>query len=146
MEEIKDNDYASFIFKEDLRRFKQHAEQTSLLAVNSIDTLDELKNYQTEIQDKLARYTQARQELRNRLRRQSEQPNQLQIKKQISDLTQEISRFRKEDKLCDAIAKESVEKAEKLKRYAQTELGKENAHDKFNGRSRADGKDIARRR
>jgi hypothetical protein len=146
MVESKDNDYASFVFKEDLRKFKQHAAQTTLLTEHDTDTMDELKNYQKEVQGKLARYISARQELRNRLRRKSELPNQAQIKAQIENLSKVIQKYRKEDKLCDAIAIESVEKAEKLKRYTQTELGKERQHDKFSGRSRADGKDNARRR
>jgi hypothetical protein len=146
LDESRTNGYGGFIFKEDEPRYDQHAAQTAFLAEHPMDTMTELKDYQSDIQGKLDRYISARQELRNKLRHKSEAPNQSLIKKQISDLTYGIQRYRKEIKTCDDIAIESVEKAEKLRRYTQSQLRKEKTHDKFSGRSRADGKDIARRR
>jgi hypothetical protein len=135
-------DRAHFLLKEDHRTFVRLTSEVSILARNGIHTPEQLAAHRIELTERVARIEQARQDLRNKARRKSEQGNLGEIHPQIKHLTNELKKLRKEVGLCDDIDKNSRRIAEKVM-YLQAQQREEADHGQFRRRSGADRQDFA---
>jgi hypothetical protein len=133
---------AHFLLKEDHRNFVRLTSEVSLLAKHDIATSEQLAAYRLGLTERIKRIEAARQELRNKARRKSEQANLSELHPQIKQLSSELKKLRKEVVLCDDIEKNSKLVSKKVTYLQQSR--KEDDHEQFCGRSRADSKNLTR--
>ena len=127
-----------FLLREDLRKLDAITKETRLLCVNHIDTLEQLLSFQEGLVSEIETLTGDRKRLRNQSRSMKDELRLSEIKADISVISGQLSRLRREVKSCGNIAARSVEIKEKLNRVRQDEIsnGKEDKrHEQFRGRS-----------
>lgn len=98
------NREAYVAIKEDIKRARMYLEEAKLLGNNGIDTAEELSNYKDKLSGKLKELAYERAKLRNKLRRMHDTKEMQPIKDEISTLSEQMAKLRREIKLCDDIA------------------------------------------
>ena len=110
--------------REDLIKLDSIIAETRLLGRNHIDTAEQLSMYRGKSLDEIDTLTDKRQKLRNRLRRCTDEDEIKGVKAKVSELSSEISKHRREVKLCDNIAVRSGVLKEKLTIIYEREINK----------------------
>lgn len=130
--------------REDLIHLERLDAQTRFLGEHGIDTLEELHTFQTEAQDSLQSLEMQRKAMRNARRRavRAGDPEETErISEKIAETTSEMTRIRKDLKLCDGIEERSAPMAEELRKLSEEQIEKngkeEQSHEQlFRGRGR----------
>jgi hypothetical protein len=105
------------IFYEDLRKMHTYSEQIKLLARNKIDTLPQLQTFADTTKTRMDDLIGQRTKIQNKLRRVQDPEVKSDFLKQKSELTVQITVFRKDLKLCDGIAENTRRMHEKIALY-----------------------------
>ncbi|MFF3924020.1 relaxase/mobilization nuclease domain-containing protein [Paenibacillus lactis] len=92
-----------FLLRQELRHLTIITEQTRLLCRRSITTKDELLVYLAGLREEIKQGYSSRKALYNRLRRCKQPEQREEIKSQIAGTTRQLSKLRKEVKLCTGI-------------------------------------------
>ena len=101
----KPNNREAYVaIKEDIKRARMYSEEAKLLGNNGIDTAEELSNYKDKLSGKLKELAYERAKLRNMLRRMHDTKKMQPIKDEISALSEQMAKLRREIKLCEDIA------------------------------------------
>lgn len=132
-----------FLLREDLRKLDAISDETKLLVRNRIDTAEQLFSYRSETRQEMESLVTDRKELYRLSRRlavKSDEGKTAEVKSQITAVSKEIARLRKELSLCEGIAVRSGVIKEKLKSVREDEnKGKEkNDYEHIRRRSRTD--------
>ena len=114
-----------FLLKEDLAKLDNINKETKLLCINKIDTSKQLFSYQNQQQEQMNSLISKRKHMRYKLRSVHSEDEKSLLKSEISKLTAEIGKLRKEVILCDHIAKRSEVIKEKLKVIKEDERKEE---------------------
>jgi hypothetical protein len=114
-----------FLYREDLLKIDKISNEIKLLSRNKIDTSEQLFSYKEKLTERTKKYTSARVDLRNQLRRVKTETEKVEIKNKISLLSKGLSHVRKEVKLCDDINNRTKLIAEKKQKVKQ-ELNQQN--------------------
>lgn len=112
------------MLKEDLAKLENINKETKLLCMNKIDTSQQLFSYQNQQLEQMNALISKRKHLRSKLRSKYLDDKSF-LKSEISKLTAEIGKLRKEVVLCDHIAKRSEVIKEKLKVIKEDERKEE---------------------
>jgi len=107
--------------REDLLKLDSIIAETRLLGQNHIDTDEQLFTFREKTELSIAKLSEERQKLRNRLRWNTNQTEISEIKEQIELLSSQLSKLRKDVKLCDGIAERSGVLKEKLTQIYERE-------------------------
>ncbi|MFR1293970.1 MAG: hypothetical protein ACLSBH_00185 [Coprobacillus cateniformis] len=91
--------------------------ETKLLCINKIDTSKQLFSYQNQQQEQMNSLISKRKHMRYKLRSVHSEDEKSLLKSEISKLTAEIGKLRKEVILCDHIAKTFRSYKRKVKSY-----------------------------
>ena len=97
--------------REDLRKLDMLDEQSRFLAINGIDTIDDLNHFRSEAKDQLQMLDKRRNTFRNELKRvtrAADSEGVVRVKNSISEISEEMRQIRKSIKLCDSIEARSV--------------------------------------
>lgn len=103
-----------FLLREDLTKLNRISKETRLLCHYRIDTAEQLFAFREDLQNQMRELSDTRKHLRYRCRSIREEGKQAEIKEEISGLTEQIGRLRKEVVLCDGIAARSGVIKEKI--------------------------------
>jgi hypothetical protein len=103
-----------FVLKEDIAKLELIVEGARLLISNRIETQAHLSAYRSEKHDEANELAEERAKLRNMLKRKSPPDGAEHIRKEISMLTGEMKKLRREIRICDDIAGRSSAIKEKL--------------------------------
>ena len=132
-----------FLLKEDLIKLDAITQEARLLAAHHIDTAEQLSSYQCELESKIVVVTDERKQLYRKQRTvavKSDEAASAEVSTAIATLSKELSKLRREVKLCNDIAVRSgvmlehiqqVREDENLQRKEKTE------HDQFRRCGRA---------
>ena len=97
-----------YLLREDIMRLNELTAQVTLLGQHNIQTDEDLFFYLSTIEERMTALEQQRTTLRNSLRKVGiSDEQQLKTKEDIAAITKELSKLRKEVKLCNEIAKRS---------------------------------------
>ena len=97
-----------YLLREDLMKAEKYSQEARLLGKNHIDTARQLFSYKTSLEERVEALTSARKDLKNKLRRVGTSEVDLtKIKADISRISDELKRLRKEISLCEDIAERS---------------------------------------
>lgn len=110
-----------FLLREDIRHMDALIDQTRFLCKYRIGTKEQLSAHQFRLEQKMADLYTARKSLYNQVRRCGDEQQKAGYRDQIAGITKELSRLRKEVKLCTGILARSDEMKEKLHRVKQEE-------------------------
>ena len=114
----KSNKRLHFLLREDLAKLDAISQEAKLLAVNHIDTAQQLVSYRNGLEVKIQALTSERKEL-YRLRRtvvvKTDTVKITAISDEISSISKQFSKLRQEVKLCDDIAIRSGVMREKIR-------------------------------
>ena len=124
------------LFREDLLKLNTISKETRLLCHYHIDTAEQLFSLKERLQRKMEQCIEERKQLRYKIRADRPEEELLQIKEQISALTEEIGTLRKELVLCDGIAARSKVLEDKLKMVREEKEKKEEPNYEHIRRSR----------
>jgi len=111
-----------FLLREDIRHMDTLIAQTRFLCKYRIETREQLSTHQFRLEQKMTDMYAARKLLYNRVRRCVDEQRKAGYRGQITGITKELSRLRKEVKLCTGILARSDEMKEKLHRVKQEEI------------------------
>lgn len=114
-----------FLLKEDLAKLDNINKETKLLCINKIDTSQQLFSYQNQQQKQMNSLISKRKHLRYKLRSVHSEHDKSLLKNEISKLTAEIGKLRKEVILCSNIAERSEVIKEKLRVIKEDERKEE---------------------
>ena len=134
-----------FSVKEDLTRLDSFNAQSVFLAENRIETIEDLDQFREKNKSRLNQLSDLRRNLRNQLKRNTRAGNEqgaAKTKKEIEEITGEMTKIRKLLKLSDTIEERSKRMSQGL-----TGLQDENKEDKeseqlFERSSRTGNEDI----
>lgn len=116
---------AYFLFREDIRFMQRISEETRLLVKHGIDTVAQLQAHKDSLATQIDALTEQRKLLRNRCRRVGVDEGTLgATKAEIASITKNIGALRREMKLCDEVARRSVEMEGKLRVAREAEKTK----------------------
>lgn len=133
-----------FLLREDLQKMDAISEEMRLLARHHIDTAEQLSSYKNELEYRKEELMGQRGQLYRKRRTvavKSDEGKLSQVKTEITALSEELAKVRREMKLCDDIAMRSGIMKEKLKTIGEDRKnpGKEKKRDEqFRGRSGTD--------
>lgn len=102
------------LIKEEVRRMEEISQQTIFLCENQIDTYEQLKEKQKEIQTELAGLIDKRKKLTNKMRRAAPEEKET-LGQQKRGVTSQIAKIRKDLKLAVGVEKRSLDMVERLK-------------------------------
>lgn len=102
------------IIKEEVRRMEEIAQQTIFLCKNQIDTYEQLKEKQKEIQTEMDGLLNQRKKLTNKMRRAGPEEKEV-LSQRKRELTSQISVLRKDLKLAIGVKKRSLDMVERIK-------------------------------
>jgi hypothetical protein len=126
-----------FLFREDIRYMQNIAKETRLLAVNKIDTAEQLTEHTVAVTAQIVKLSGNRKKLRYKLRSLTDEEKITAAKSEIAALSASIGELRKEIKLCNDIEKRSAEITAKIRieRESKIPIGKEQKiYEPFRGR------------
>lgn len=104
---LRDYNRLHHLLREDLMKVDKYSQEAELLGKNRIETSEQLFSYKESLQKKLETLTDDRKHLRNKLRRNISEVESAEVKLAISQISQRLSKLRKEISLCDDIAAHS---------------------------------------
>lgn len=104
---LRDYNRLHHLLREDLMKVDKYSQEAELLGKNRIETSKQLFSYKESLQKELETLTDDRKYLRNKLRRNISEVESAQVKSEISQISQRLSKLRKEISLCDDIAAHS---------------------------------------
>lgn len=104
---LRDYNRLHHLLREDLMKVDKYSQEAELLGKNRIETSEQLFSYKESLQKELETLTDDRKHLRNKLRRNISDVESVQVKSEISQISQRLSKLRKEISLCDDIAAHS---------------------------------------
>jgi hypothetical protein len=113
-----------FLLRDDLRKLDKIIAESNFLCDNKIDTEEQLALYRASIEEKVSNLIAKRSELRNELKRSvrsGDESRKLDIKDQLSDISTQLKKLRKDIVLCDNISARSKGITEKMN-IAQEEI------------------------
>ena len=131
----------SSALRADLVKMDSYLAQTTLLARERIDTMEQLLHYSSNAQSRITSLEQQRKDLRNALKRMTRSGDDnaaAPLRSQIAGISTELTKYRREVKLCSQIAERSgfvLQNLEQL-RQQQTEQRKENERNEHRSRRR----------
>lgn len=114
----KQNKRLHFLLREDLMKLEAISQETRLLAVNRIDTAEQLVSYKAGLDEKIGTLTDQRKQLYRARRTVAVKSNEARceaVSAQIAAISKELSQLRREVKLCEDIATRSGVIREKIK-------------------------------
>lgn len=114
----KSNKRLHFLLREDLLKLDAISQEAKLLAANRIDTAQQLVSYKEGLETKIQALTSVRKELyrsRRTIAVKSDTVKYTAISAEISSISKQLSKFRREVKLCDDIAIRSGVIREKIR-------------------------------
>ncbi|PWW53011.1 hypothetical protein C7955_106283, partial [Eubacterium limosum] len=100
--------------KEEVRRMEEISQQTIFLCKHQIDTYEQLKEKQKEIQTEMDELISQRKKLTNKMRRAEPEEKEV-LSQRKRELTSQISVLRKDLKLALGVEKRSLDMVERLK-------------------------------
>lgn len=124
-----------FLLREDLLKLDAISEEAKLLVRCCIDTGEQLSSYKESVEAKISEITTQRKALYKKLRTvavKTDEGKRAEVKKKIDTLTGELSKLRKEVRLCDDIAQRSGVMLEKLRFIREEEKSKKKEEKKRN--------------
>ena len=105
-----------FLYREDIRYLRRISEETRLLVKHKIDTTEQLMAYKEELNQQITIITAQRKQLRNKSRNIKDDEKRAAYKTEISGLTDELKKIRREIWLCNDIKERSEVVKEKVRR------------------------------
>lgn len=96
--------YAYDVMREDRKKLQKYSAQADLMGKHGIDTVEDLHAFTESINDRHKELATERAKLRNRLRRMHDSEQMQPIKAEIGKLTDEMSKLRKDMRICMDIA------------------------------------------
>ena len=96
--------YAYDVMREDRKKLQKYSAQADLMGKHGIDTVEDLHAFTESINDRHKELATERAKLRNRLRRMHDSEQMHPIKAEIGKLTDEMSKIRKDMRICMDIA------------------------------------------
>lgn len=96
--------YAYDVMREDRKKLQKYSAQADLMGKHGIDTVEDLHAFTESINDRHKELATERAKLRNRLRRMHDSEQMQPIKAEIGKLTDEMSKIRKDMRICMDIA------------------------------------------
>ena len=118
--------------------------QTTLLGRERIDTLEQLLQYQSSTQSRIATLEQRRNDLRNGLKRCVRAKDEIHaeaLRYRIADISTELTGLRKEVKLCSQIAERSGIVLQNLEQLKQQQMNQRKETEQHEHRRRCSGSD-----
>lgn len=128
-----------FLLREDLLKLDAVIQEARLLAVNRIDTAQQLSSYQSGLESRMESVTSQRKQLYRKLRTvavKSDEAASVEISIAITALSKELCQLRQEVKLCRDIAMRSGVLPERIQKARKTQRKEQNEHDQFRRCSR----------
>ena len=128
-----------FLLREDLIKLDAVIQEAKLLAVNRIDTAQQLSSYQSGLKSRMESVTSQRKQLYRKLRTvavKSDEAASVEISIAITALSKELCQLRQEVKLCRDIAMRSGVLPERIQEARKTQRKEQNEHDQFRRCSR----------
>lgn len=131
----------SSALRADLVKMDSYIAQTTLLGRAHIDTMEQLLHYSSNAQSRITSLEQQRHDLRNAVRRTARSGDDHKadtLRSQIAGISTELTKYRREVKLCSQIAERSgivLQNLEQL-RQQQTEQRKENERNEHRSKRR----------
>lgn len=128
-----------FLLREDLIKLDAVIQEARLLAVNRIDTAQQLSSYQSGLESRMESVTSQRKQLYRKLRTvavKSDEAASVEISIAITALSKELCQLRQEVKLCRDIAMRSGVLPERIQEARKTQRKEQNEHDQFRRCSR----------
>ena len=122
----------SFALREDLTKIDRYAKEARLLSTHHIDTGKDLASFSSAQESELEELSGERQKLRNKVRRAKE-PELPALKNQITALTREIGKCRKNIKLCEDIQARSLEREKRLNILQESKEAQKHEHRRRRG-------------
>ncbi len=107
------------LFREDLIKLERISKETRLLCQYRIDTAEQLFSLKEDLQGQMADRVEARKHLRYQSRHITDSEKLAEVKTEISRLTKQIGKLRKEVVLCDGIAARSGVIKEKIEQVRE---------------------------
>lgn len=101
------------IIKEEVRRMEEISQQTIFLCKHQIDTYEQLKEKQEEIQTEMDDLISERKKLTNKMRRATPEEKEL-LRQEKMALTKQIAEIRKDLKLVFGVEKRSLDMMKRL--------------------------------
>ena len=105
-----------FLFREDICYIRRISEETRLLVKHKIDTNEQLTAHMAELNQQITILTAQRQQLRNKSRSIKDDDNLVTFKSEISGLSDDLRKLRREVWLCGNIKERSGVIKEKIHR------------------------------
>ncbi|MEG1573143.1 MAG: relaxase/mobilization nuclease domain-containing protein, partial [Bacteroidales bacterium] len=102
------------LIKEEVRRMEEISQQTIFLCENQIDTYEQLKEKQEEIQTEMDNLVSQRKKLTNKMRRAAPEEKEV-LRQRKRELMDQISVLRKDLGLALGVEKRSLDMVERLK-------------------------------
>lgn len=132
-----------FLLREDLIKLDAITQEARLLGEHRIDTAQQLSSYKSEVESRIADVTSERRQLYRKQRTvavKSDEAASKGVRTTISALSMELSKLRREVKLCSDIAERSgvmLERIQKVREDEGTQRKEQNEHDQFRRCGRA---------
>ena len=120
--------------REDIQKIRKISEEAILLCHNRIDTTAQLQAFQEDLTEQIERLSADRKHLYNRIRHCRDEKEKAGYKEQISALTIQIRKLKRQEHLCNDIFSRSKKIKEQIQIEAQTmkkrrkELNKSNEY------------------
>lgn len=133
-----------FLLREDLIKLDAITQEARLLAVHRIDTAEQLSCYQRDLEKQVNAVSFQRRQLYRKQRTvavKSDEAAKQEISASIAALSQELSKLRREVRLCSDIAQRSGMLPERIQKVREDEIKQrkeKNEHDQFRRCGRAD--------
>lgn len=123
------------VLKEDVRKMERIFEETKLLCRMHIDTAEQLDGYQAGLKAQMQELGKERNKIRCLSRKVKDAESLEKMKKDIAELTRQISGLRKEERLCNSIRQRSKMIKEKIAVIKTVQYGnkeeKERDHNEY---------------
>ena len=129
-----------FLLREDLIKLDAITQEARLLAEHRIDTAEQLSSYNSELERRIADVTSQRRQLYRKQRTvavKSDEAASAEVSTAIATFSKELSRLRREVKLCSDIAVRSGILPERIQEIQNSQRKEQNEHDQFRRCGRA---------
>jgi hypothetical protein len=103
-----------FVLREDLYKLERISAETKLLCAHHLDTAEQLAAYRSSLEARMNTIAGERRVLRNRIRTCRDDTQTVLLRAQISKLGNQLSKLRRDIKLCEGIRARSVNIPPKL--------------------------------
>ena len=107
-----------------LKHMDEISDQTILMFKYDIKTIDDLENFQSNIETKLNKKLEQRQKLYNKIRRCKDTDLKSKLQTEAKSYSKEIKELRKQMKLCNGIEERSKQMEQTISTIQEKERGK----------------------